>query len=205
MLLGAGLPKSFWGEAVNIATYLINRCPLTGIDLKTPMEVWSGKPADYSNLKVSRALAFAHVKQDKLDARAVKCVFIGYLEGVKGYKLWKMEPRGSKFIISKDVIFDETRIGMKCKDLEKRPEMGVERIQFEVEPSIDERGKEDDTQVPDESGSDEATILDYQQARDRERRVIRPPNRLSYADLICYALNAAEEVQDSKPKNFREA
>ncbi|PNX68564.1 putative gag-pol polyprotein, partial [Trifolium pratense] len=51
MLLGAGLPKSFWGEAVNIATYLINRCPLTGIDLKTPMEVWSGKPADYSNLK----------------------------------------------------------------------------------------------------------------------------------------------------------
>ncbi|MCI40632.1 copia LTR rider, partial [Trifolium medium] len=33
----------------------------------------------------------------------------------------------------------------------------------------------------------------------------RPPNRLGYADLICYALNAPEEVQDSEPKNFREA
>ncbi|WJX45134.1 E3 ubiquitin-protein ligase upl4 [Trifolium repens] len=154
MLLGAGLPKSFWGEAVNTAAYLINRCPSIGIDLKTPME------------------------QDKLDARAVKCVFIGYPDGVKGYKLWMMGPGRSKFIISRD---------------------------FEVEPSTDEREKEDQTQVPEESGSDEPTTSDYQLARDRERRVIRPPNRLGYADLICYALNAAEEVQDSEPKNFREA
>ncbi|MCI30598.1 retrovirus-related pol polyprotein from transposon tnt 1-94, partial [Trifolium medium] len=106
MLLGAGLPKSFWGEAVTTAAYLINICPSTGIDLKTPMEVWSGRPADYSNLKVFRSLAFAHIRQDKLDARAEKCVFLGYPEGVKGYRLWKMEPGGSKFIISRDVTFD---------------------------------------------------------------------------------------------------
>jgi len=55
------------------------------------MEVWSGRPANYSNLKVFRALAFTNVKQDKLDAIAAKCIFIGYPEGVKGYKLWKME------------------------------------------------------------------------------------------------------------------
>ena len=118
MLLGAGLSKSFLGEAVCTATYLINKCPSTGIDLKTPMEVWSGRPANYSNLKVLGALAFAHVRQDKLDGRVVKCIFIGYPEGVKGYKLWKMEHGGSKFIISRDVTFDETRMGMKCKDLE---------------------------------------------------------------------------------------
>ncbi|WJX42094.1 hypothetical protein P8452_29365 [Trifolium repens] len=206
MLLGAGLPKSFWGEAVSTAAYLINRCPSTGIDLKTPMEVWSGRPADYSNLKVFGALAYAHVRHDKLDARAVKCVFIGYPEGVKGYKLWKMEPGGSKFIISRDVTFDETRMGMKCKDLETRPETGVERIQLEVEPSTDEREEEEEeTLEPVESGSQTITAPDYQLARDRERRVITPPNRYGYADLICYALNAAEEVQDSEPKNFREA
>ncbi|MCI37074.1 hypothetical protein A2U01_0058298, partial [Trifolium medium] len=77
--------------------------------------------------------------QDKLDARAVKFVFIGYLEGVKGYKLWKMEHGGSTFIVSRDVTFDETRIGMKYKYLDTRPKMGVEKIQFEVEPSTDER------------------------------------------------------------------
>jgi len=48
------------------------------------MEVWSGRPANYSNLKVFGALTFVHAKQDKLDARAVKCIFIGYSEGVKG-------------------------------------------------------------------------------------------------------------------------
>ncbi|MCI57868.1 retrotransposon protein putative Ty1-copia subclass, partial [Trifolium medium] len=37
------------------AAYLINRCPSTGIDLKTPMKVWSGSPANYSNLKVFRS------------------------------------------------------------------------------------------------------------------------------------------------------
>ncbi|MCI20517.1 lysosomal alpha-mannosidase-like, partial [Trifolium medium] len=68
MLLGAGLPNSFWGEAVNTAAYLINKSPSSGIDLKTPMEVWSGRSTDYSNLKVFESLAFAHVKQDKLDA-----------------------------------------------------------------------------------------------------------------------------------------
>jgi len=61
MLLGVGLSKCFWGEAVSTAVYLINRCPSTRIDLKTPMEVWSGRPTDYSNLKLFGTLAFAHV------------------------------------------------------------------------------------------------------------------------------------------------
>ncbi|MCI40101.1 hypothetical protein A2U01_0061333, partial [Trifolium medium] len=63
------------------------------------------------------------------------------------------------------------------------------KIQFEVEPSTDEREEDDKIQVPGESGSQETTAHDYQLARDRERRVIAPPNRYRYADLICYALN----------------
>jgi len=198
MLLGAGLSKSFWGEAISTATYFLD-C------LKTPMEGWSGRPADYSNVKIFGALAFAHVKHDKLDARAVKCIFIGYPEGVKGYKLWKMEPGGSKIIISRDVTFDATHMGMKCKDLETSSKTGLQKIQFEVEPTTDEREGEDQTLVPDENEGQEIINPDYQLARDSQRRQINPPERYSYADLICYALNAAEEVQDSEPKNFREA
>jgi len=156
-------------------------------------------------LKVFGALAFAHVRQDKLDARAVKCIFIGYPEGVKGYKLWKMEPGGSKFIISRDVTFDETRMGMKCKDLEESSETRVQKIQFEVEPTTDEREGEDQNPVPDESEGQEIIDPDYQLARDRQMRQINPPERYSYADLIFYALNAPEELQDSEPKNFWEA
>jgi len=48
MLKAAGLGKSFWAEAVNTACYVINRSPSTAIELKTPMEMWTEKPADYS-------------------------------------------------------------------------------------------------------------------------------------------------------------
>src|SRR4030066_2590178 len=41
---------------------------------------------------------------------------------------------GSKCIISRDVTFDETRMGMKCKDSDiVVPEKVVEETQFEVE------------------------------------------------------------------------
>lgn len=73
---------------------------------------------DYFNFKVFEALVFVHIKQDKLDVRIVKCIFIDYQEGMKGYKSWKMDPRGSKFIISMDATFDEVCLRMKCKDLE---------------------------------------------------------------------------------------
>jgi len=59
------------------------------------------------------------VKQDNLDVRAVKYVFIDYPKGMKCYKLWKMKLRGGSIIfISKDLTFDKTCIKMKCKDLD---------------------------------------------------------------------------------------
>jgi len=70
---------------VNTKAYLINK-------LKIHIEGWSGNPTYYSGFNDFKALTFTHIKQDKLNARAMTCVFIGYLEGVKGYKLFKMEP-----------------------------------------------------------------------------------------------------------------
>ena len=51
MMLEAGLPKKFWGEAVNTAAYLVNRCPSTALDFKTPEEVWTGHPPSFDNLR----------------------------------------------------------------------------------------------------------------------------------------------------------
>lgn len=88
MLLSSGLSKMFWGDAVTTASLLINKCPPVPLKFKTPDHVWYGTPGNYTGLKVFGCLAYAHLKQDKLEARAFKCVFIGYLVGVKGFKLW---------------------------------------------------------------------------------------------------------------------
>ena len=41
----------------------------------------------YSHLKVFGCIAFVHTKKSKLEPMALKCIFIRFPEGVKGYKL----------------------------------------------------------------------------------------------------------------------
>ena len=106
MLSNAQLSKSFWTEAASTACYLINRSPSVAIEKKTPQEVWSSSPATYSDLKIFECPAYAHVDNGKLEPRSMKCIFLGYRFGVKGYKLWC--PETKKLVISKDVIFGET-------------------------------------------------------------------------------------------------
>ncbi|KAG8474805.1 hypothetical protein CXB51_031510 [Gossypium anomalum] len=106
MLSNANLPKSFWVEAASTTCFLINRSPSVAIEKKTPQEVWSGNPANYSDLKIFGCPAYAHVNNGKLEPRSIKCVFLGYKACVKGYKLWCPENR--KVVISRDVVFDET-------------------------------------------------------------------------------------------------
>ncbi|KAH9297528.1 hypothetical protein KI387_029210, partial [Taxus chinensis] len=90
MLIGAGLEKRFWAEAVTIARYLINRSSTSVIVDKKPMEVWLGENISIRHLRFFGCEAYAHVPKEKLtmlDSKVVKCIFIGYGYGVKGYKL----------------------------------------------------------------------------------------------------------------------
>jgi hypothetical protein len=56
----------------------------------TPHEVWSGDKRSVSHIKVFGSDQFVHVpkeKRSKLDKKEFKCIFIGYKEGMKGYKI----------------------------------------------------------------------------------------------------------------------
>ncbi|KAG8496281.1 hypothetical protein CXB51_009219 [Gossypium anomalum] len=83
MLSNANLPKSFWAEAASTAYFLINQSPSVAIEKKTPQEVWPGNPADFSDLKIFGCPVYAHVDNEKLEPRSIKCVFLGYKAGVK--------------------------------------------------------------------------------------------------------------------------
>ncbi|WVZ06123.1 hypothetical protein V8G54_019469 [Vigna mungo] len=236
MLLGSGLSKAFWGEAANTAVYLINRSPSSALNFKTPMEVWSGRPADYSHLRVFGSLALSHVRGDKLDSRAAKCIFLGYTEGVKGYKLWRLDSP-SKLIISRDVIFDETRMAMHPENSgsEKKILVEVEHTTNGAgtpggtEENQTGEGQVENGRTIEENRSDKfrtdlgdhtdgmsgegshgkaagVDLRNYQLVRDRERRISKPTKRFGEVDLICYALNAAEDLNRSdESRSYKEA
>jgi len=46
----ANMSEEFWAEAVNHASYLVNRSPSTTIDLQIPEEIWRGESVHYSTL-----------------------------------------------------------------------------------------------------------------------------------------------------------
>ena len=50
ILRTAGLPNSFWAKAAKTSYYIVNRLPSTAIRLKIAIEIWTGKPVDYSYL-----------------------------------------------------------------------------------------------------------------------------------------------------------
>lgn len=85
ILSGTSLKKKFWEDA---ACYLINRFPTLAPLHKTHVDVWMGKKPSIQHLHVFGCEVYSHVpkeKQSKLDNKEVKCIFIGYGVGVKGY------------------------------------------------------------------------------------------------------------------------
>jgi len=59
----AMLKAPFWPKAVKTACYVINRSSSTATELKTPMEMWTGKVANYSQLHIFGSLVYARERQ----------------------------------------------------------------------------------------------------------------------------------------------
>jgi IS30 family transposase len=90
MLRGAELGQELWAEAVGTTCYLVNRSPSSALVDRTPHEVWNRKKPSLQHLRVFCFDAYVHVPKEnrsKMDKKVEKCIFIGYKDGVKGYKL----------------------------------------------------------------------------------------------------------------------
>ena len=67
---------------------MINRSSSTAIEMKTLMEMWTGKVADYSGLHIFGSLVYVMYNTQevsKLDSKSRKYIFLGYINGVKGF------------------------------------------------------------------------------------------------------------------------
>jgi hypothetical protein len=109
MLNDDKLSASFWGEALQTANFLLHIAPSCSVAVgKTPFELWHGRKPLYSNLRVFGCRAYAYIGRDKqksLESKALPCLFLGYPEDFKSWKLW--DPRIQRIVISRDIIWNE--------------------------------------------------------------------------------------------------
>lgn len=129
LLIESGLPKTLWADALVTACYIRNKCPSSSIDGQVPETLWTGRDAIIDHMRVYGCKAWAAQKRHgktKLDPKAVECVFVGYPEGVKAYKLWNRE--NDSFFVSRDVVFDENSFPCKKSDTVDKLETSHERV-----------------------------------------------------------------------------
>jgi hypothetical protein len=185
VLAQSGLPHSFWGEALCAFVHVWNRMPSSstaGKALKgTPFELWYGKKPDLSHLRVWGCRAYAHVQRDrrsKLEWHIAKCVFIGYPDGYKGWKLW--DPVEKRVIISETVHFDEKHFPLS--KLQATKPLNVPSLSPPINPSPD--------------APEPAQLLDL--GGDEERRL--PPAAAPHpAPLSLSSSSGSESESDSPP------
>ena len=204
MLIQANLPLSFWAEAVQCAVYIRNRNPTAARKNKTPYECWHKKKPDLSNMRVFGCIAYAHIPDDsrtKLDPKAEKCIFAGYPDGTKGYRLYNLTSR--RFIRSRSVIFHEHKFHDFNINKESKkwiytfPDVNVEEEDQQQEneqpqneneepqlphptevnsPMLDQHTIQDDMPVDNEKATYEEEFL--RGTRNLQKRVSKPPLRL---------------------------
>ncbi|GJT55530.1 zinc finger, CCHC-type containing protein [Tanacetum coccineum] len=76
-----------WGEAILMATYLLNKIPRKEKE-ETPYELWMGRKPSYQYLRVWGCLAKVAVpppKAQKIGPKSVDCIFIGLLRKHSAY------------------------------------------------------------------------------------------------------------------------
>lgn len=225
LLAASDLGTSFWGEALATATHLINRSPSSVLGFKTPEEMWKDKKPVLSYLKPFGCLAMAHQNVGKLKSRTIKCIMLGYPEGVKGYRLLSLEDSGTKIIISRDCSFNEQDFPL-LRFNSPSPKFVLERYrvsdlhfpeQTNINPSDDvpensESGQNSDidsvdtASVPElETHEPEPNLQDYQLVRDRGRRRIIPNRRYQTVNLVELSLHMASEISTPVPKTYSKA
>ncbi|RVW91047.1 Retrovirus-related Pol polyprotein from transposon TNT 1-94 [Vitis vinifera] len=103
------VPFRFWGDAVFTACYLINRMPSSVLHDQIPHSLlFPDQPLYFLPPRVFGCTCFVHILtpgQDKLSAKAMKCLFLGYSRLQKGYRCYSLETH--RYFISADVTFFE--------------------------------------------------------------------------------------------------
>jgi hypothetical protein len=108
MIQSKGLSLKYWEKSINCENYIVNLTPTKALKNITPEEAWTKIKLDVTHFHVFGSITWAHIPDEKrktLHPTSEKCIFFGYSEDVKGYRL--LQPHCNEIIIRRDVKFDE--------------------------------------------------------------------------------------------------
>ncbi|CAI7786512.1 unnamed protein product, partial [Closterium sp. NIES-53] len=106
-MIHAAAPHFLWPFAVRYAAHQLNLWPRVSLPETSPTLRWTGKVDDASVFRVWGSRAFVRdTFADKLFARAIPCVFLGFVPHVPGWQFY--HPTSRRVLLSHDVTFDES-------------------------------------------------------------------------------------------------
>ncbi|CAG4933546.1 unnamed protein product [Colias eurytheme] len=198
MLYARDVPLELWAEAVQCATYILNRTSSTQTPNTTAFELWNGIKPQVGHVKVFGSTGYVHVPDQlrtKFEKKSKKMMLVGYDN--MNYRMYDMNT--NKITISRNVIFDEHYVPSTRKNIAQ-----ISIVDDEVTNMNDSETQEphaDDTLVNSPSTESENSMLsctsddpDYEPSRELEDSTIdsinlRPRiNRNYEANLVELSL-----------------
>ncbi|CAI7816058.1 unnamed protein product [Closterium sp. NIES-54] len=106
-MIHVAAPHFLWPFVVRYAAHQLNLWPRVSLPETSPTLRWTGKVGDASVFRVWGSRAFVRdTSADKLSARAIPCVFLGFVPDAPGWQFY--HPTSRRVLPSQDVTFDES-------------------------------------------------------------------------------------------------
>jgi len=161
------------------------------------MEMWQRRPPNYSSLYIFGChvyVTYNSQERTKLDLNSRKCIFLGYADGVKGYRLW--DPTTRKVVVNRDVIFVENELqGKQESDITVKEIATVQMDEKYIEDDLSEAKPEHEEQEPEKA-------KDIEVHRSTQQR--KTPSW--HSDYVMTSCNAyCLLIEEGEPTTFMEA
>lgn len=223
MIQGQKLIKNLWAEAINTATFVLNR---TGVSSKkniTPYELWHKKqvnPNMFKNFGSKVSVYIPKEKRLKWDAKNMFGIFLGYSEDVKGYRIYI--PEKNKVEILRDIIFlpDKTidfqkkgEENKKSIDQEKPNKYSEINIQSDTKESTDNDQECQQSEVEmqaessdsRDSAENEEQEENFEERRYNLRRETKLPSRFNDYVMTDEEFSLITQMDEEEPQTYEEA
>ena len=120
-----------------------------------------------------------------MDSKSKKCIFIGYKDGLKGYKLWNPTTR--------KVVYSRAKVLIEVKDV----------IKHEVQPKEPEKIEFEPKEVESDSAAEEESE-DEEPQTPAVRRLVRERRQPERYSPSAFCSNFALSITDDDPKTVKE-